>query len=71
MEQVTVSNLEELLMAIGGRKDKGGRIFLLFCGDVDTDTGGSWCSDCVKGKFKPHPFHSGSGTPHMGVHCIG
>lgn len=50
MEQVSVNNLEELLQNIGSRKDKGGRIFLLFCGDVDEATGESWCSDCVKGK---------------------
>lgn len=49
MEQVSVSNLEELLRMIGGRKDKEGRIFLLFCGDIDDTTGKSWCSDCVKG----------------------
>ena len=44
-----MDNLEELLREIGSRKDKGGRIFLLFCGDVDAATGESWCSDCVKG----------------------
>ena len=49
MEQVVVNNLEELLQAIGKRKNSEGRIFLLFCGDTDKETGQSWCSDCVKG----------------------
>ncbi len=44
-----MNNLEELLREVGTRKGKGGRIFLLFCGDVDANTGASWCPDCVKG----------------------
>ena len=55
MEQVSVSNLEELLQTLGSRKGKGGRIFLLFCGDVVEATGESWCSDCVKGKVAYAP----------------
>lgn len=57
MEQATTYNLEELLHTIGSRKDKGGRIFLLFCGDVDKVTGKSWCPDCVKGKHAS-PSHA-------------
>jgi hypothetical protein len=49
MEQMSVRNLEELLQAIGSRKGKEGRIFLLFCGDVDDASGESWCPDCVTG----------------------
>lgn len=51
MEEVSVSHMEELLQNIGGRKDKCGRIFLLFCGDPDKTTGENWCPDCVKGKI--------------------
>lgn len=58
MEEVRVSNLEELLMKIGSRKEKGGRIFLLFCGDIDDATGVSWCPDCVKGKRAPILIHT-------------
>lgn len=49
IQQISVSNLEELLQELGKREGKG-RTFLLFCGDVDEATGESWCSDCVKGK---------------------
>ncbi len=45
--------LEVLLQEIGKRKDKAGRIFLLFCGDVDAGTGESWCPDCVEGEMAP------------------
>ena len=56
MEQVSVGHMEELLREIGGRESKGGRIFLLFCGDIDEASGKSWCSDCVKGTAITLPY---------------
>lgn len=49
MERLSVEGIESVLLAAEERQDNAGGVFILFCGDVQQDTGESWCPDCVKG----------------------
>ncbi|XP_003386713.1 PREDICTED: thioredoxin domain-containing protein 17-like [Amphimedon queenslandica] len=50
LRRINVAGLQELLSSVEVLKEGGNRckIFVLFCGSTDQQTGHSWCSDCVK-----------------------
>lgn len=50
LRRISVSGLPELMSSIEALKSSGNKVYVLFCGTTDPETGHSWCSDCVKGK---------------------
>lgn len=52
LRRVDVAGLPKLYSCIDSLINEGGtgRLFVLFCGTTDLQTGRSWCSDCVKGE---------------------
>ena len=51
LRRISVSGLPELMSSIEALKSSGNKVYVLFCGTTDPETGHSWCSDCVKGKL--------------------
>lgn len=56
--QTTANSVESFLALAKEHKEK--RIIALFCGSSDSESGESWCPDCVKGMYElisqSHPY---------------
>ena len=53
LKRKQVDGLTDFLSLVDILKQGGAsRVFVLFCGSRDEETGESWCSDCVKGRSR-------------------
>lgn len=50
LERKEVEGLDNFLSLAEESKKAGKRVYGLFTGSKNSETGNSWCPDCVKGK---------------------